>query len=193
MVGVIQRLRLAILDVLDGLDFRPTLVLRLLRGPVDGGRIAAGSQHRDQMVGRHQCVAKRDVDALPADWRHGMRSVPNEQQPGRGPLGEPSAHHIQQLGAGSGLPVGAQMVGQVGRQLADHLLQPPLRAVGSQRGEAALGDDEADLKLSVRRGVSQGNAVRRDLDQRGRPVGITVGVGNLEPEDVEALRHEEFW
>ncbi len=86
----------------------------------------------------------------------------------------------------------AQVVGKVGGQMADQLLRPHFGAAGAQGRKAAFGDDEPDLELAVGGGEDDGGALGCHLDLGRRPIGIAVGVRDLEPEDVVVLRGGDF-
>src|SRR2546427_8407062 len=115
-----------------------------------------------------------------------MGRVAEEEKPRQRPALEPIADDVEQEGMRDGTALGAEMRGQVGRDVARHLLDPALDAEAAEVAERALVDDPADLQPAVVGGEEEGEVAVAQVDARGGLI-QEGGLGGLAPDDIERL------
>src|SRR5436309_13844081 len=96
-----------------------------------------------------------------------MGRVAEEQKPRKRPALEPIADDVEEEGMRDGAALGAEMRGQVGRDVPRHLRDPPLDAEAAEIAERALVDDPAELQPTVVGGEEEGEVAVAEVGARG--------------------------
>src|SRR2546430_14090873 len=96
-----------------------------------------------------------------------MGRVAEEEEPRKRPALESIADDVEEEGMRDGAALGAEMRGQVGRDVARHLLDPPLDAEAAEIAERALVDDPAELQPAVVGGEAESEVAAAPGEARG--------------------------